>query len=249
VPTDTPRPSDERRAGAGGAGGRRIPEATVARLPVYQRILEELLRSGTSTVSSDLLGAAAQVNAAKVRKDLSLLGSFGTRGAGYDVAFLVEQIDHQLGLDREWTVAIAGVGNLGRALARSQGFASRNFAVAALVDTDPAVIGERIDGVEVRHPDDLPAIAVSTPLAIGVITTPGPVAQRVADLLIAAGVRSLLNFAPRVLDVPDDVFLRYVDLSMELQVMSFYQARRMDLEADERMPVIRSVGLSPHGGA
>ena len=217
----------------------------MARLPVYQRILEELLRSGTATVSSELLGAAAQVNAAKVRKDLSLFGSFGTRGSGYDVAFLVGQIDHQLGLDRDWTVVIAGVGNLGRALARSQGFASRNFEVVALVDTDPAIIGERIEGIVVRHPDDLPAVASAAPLAIGVITTPGPVAQRVADLLIDAGVRSLLNFAPRVLDVPDDVLLRYVDLSMELQVMSFYQARRMDDEAGERMPVIRSIGLSP----
>jgi len=253
VATDIPSANNEtsanndHRPGGPGARGRRIPEATVIRLPVYQRILEELLRSGTATVSSELLGEAAQVNAAKVRKDLSLLGSFGTRGAGYDVAFLVEQIDRQLGLDREWTVAIAGIGNLGRALARSQGFAARNFEVVALIDTDPAIIGERIDGVEVRHPDDLGAIAAVTPLAIGVITTPGPVAQRVADLLIDAGVRSLLNFAPRVLDVPSDVLLRYVDLSIELQVMSFYQARRLDDEADERMPVIRSVGRSPGG--
>jgi len=219
----------------------------VARLPVYQRVLEDLLRSGTSTVSSELLGAAAQVNAAKVRKDLSLLGSFGTRGAGYDAAFLVEQIDRQLGLDREWTVVIAGVGNLGRALARSQGFATRNFQVVALIDTDPRIIGERIDGIEVRHPDDLPAIAADTPLAIGVVTTPAPVAQRVTDLLIDAGVRSLLNFAPQVLDVPPDVLLRYVDLSMELQVMSFYESRRMDDEGDVRMPVIRSIGHTPGG--
>jgi redox-sensing transcriptional repressor len=214
---------------------------------VYQRILDDLLRSGTSTVSSELLGAAAQVNAAKVRKDLSLLGSFGTRGAGYDVAFLVEQIDRQLGLDREWAVVIAGVGNLGRALARSQGFAARNFTVAALIDTDPAIVGERIDGVEVRHPDDLPDIMATTPLTIGVITTPAPVAQRVADLMVDAGIRSLLNFAPRVLEVPPGVLLRYVDLSMELQVMSFYEARRLDDEADARMPRIRSVGRSPGG--
>jgi len=217
----------------------------VARLPVYQRILEELLRSGTSTVSSELLGAAAQLNAAKVRKDLSLLGSFGTRGSGYDVAFLVEQIDRQLGLDREWAVVIAGIGNLGRALARSQGFAARNFRVAALVDTDPDIIGEQIDGVVVRHPDALPAIMKEVPLAIGVITTPGPVAQRVADLLVDAGVRSLLNFAPQVLEVPAGILLRYVDLSIELQVMSFYQARQMDDEAGASMPVIRSVGRSP----
>ena len=216
----------------------------MARLPVYQRILEELLRSGTATVSSELLASAAQLNAAKVRKDLSLLGSFGTRGAGYDAAFLIEQIDRQLGLDRVWPVVIAGIGNLGRALARSQGFAARNFDVTALLDTDPAIIGERVDGVEVRHLDDLPLIAAAVPLAIGVITTPASAAQRVADLMIGAGVRSILNFAPQVLEVPQDVLLRYVDLSIELQVMSFYQARRTDAAGNGPMPIIRSIGLS-----
>ena len=137
--------------------GRRIPEATVARLPVYQRTLEELLRSGLTTVSSELLASAARVNAAKVRKDLSLLGSFGTRGAGYDTAFLIEQIDRRLGLDRAWPVVIAGVGNLGRALARSQGFASRNFEVVGLIDTDPAVIGQVVDGVVVANRLEPPA--------------------------------------------------------------------------------------------
>jgi redox-sensing transcriptional repressor len=210
---------------------------------VYQRILEELLRSGTTTVSSELLASAAQLNAAKVRKDLSLLGSFGTRGAGYDAAFLIEQIDRQLGLDRVWSVVIAGIGNLGRALAGSQGFAVRNFDVAALLDTDPAIIGERVDGVEVRHIDDLPAIAAGAPLAIGVITTPASVAQRVADMMVGAGVSSILNFAPRVLQVPPDVLIRYVDLSIELQVMSFYQARRTEALEEARMPLIRSIGL------
>ncbi len=230
--------------GPSGPNHRRIPEATVTRLPVYQRILEELLRSGTTTVSSELLASLARVNAAKVRKDLSLLGSFGTRGAGYDAAFLIEQIDRQLGLDRVWPVVIAGIGNLGRALARSEGFAARNFNVTALLDTDPAIIGERVDNVVVRHSDDLPEIAKEVPLAIGVITTPASVAQRVADLMIGSGVRSILNFAPQVLEVPSDVLLRYVDLSIELQVMSFYQARRMDRAGDDRMAVIRSVGLT-----
>ena len=127
----------------------------MARLPVYQRILEELLRSGTTTVSSELLASAARVNAAKVRKDLSLLGSFGTRGAGYDAAFLIEQIDRQLGLDRVWPVVIAGIGNLGRALARSQGFAARNFDVTALLDTDPGHhrrAGRRRGGAAPRRP-------------------------------------------------------------------------------------------------
>ena len=216
----------------------------MARLPVYQRILEELLRSGTTTVSSELLASSARMTAAKVRKDLSLLGSFGTRGAGYDAAFLIEQIDRQLGLDRVWRVVIAGIGNLGRALARSQGFAARNFGVAALLDTDPAIIGQRVDGVEIRHPDDLAAIAAESPLAIGVITTPASVAQRAADTMIGAGVRSILNFAPQVLEVPPDVLLRYVDLSIELQVMSFYQARMEGAPGDAGMPGIRSIGLS-----
>jgi redox-sensing transcriptional repressor len=243
VPTDQPPPISKPRTGPPGPN-RRIPEATVTRLPVYQRILEELLRSGTTTVSSELLASAAQVNAAKVRKDLSLLGSFGTRGAGYDAAFLIEQIDRQLGLDRIWPVVIAGIGNLGRALARSQGFAARNFDVTALLDTDPAIIGERVDDVVVRHVDDLPLIASERPLSIGVITTPPTVAQRVADMMIEAGVRSILNFAPRVLEVPPDVLLRYVDLSIELQVMSFYQSRLEDNAPGVTMPSIRSVGAS-----
>ncbi len=217
----------------------------MTRLPVYQRILEELLRSGTTTVSSELLASAAQVNAAKVRKDLSLLGSFGTRGAGYDAAFLIEQIDRQLGLDRVWPVVIAGIGNLGRALARSQGFAARNFDVTALLDTDPAIIGERVDDVVVRHVDDLPLIASERPLSIGVITTPPTVAQRVADMMIAAGVRSILNFAPRVLEVPPDVLLRYVDLSIELQVMSFYQSRMADAAGRPGCRSSARSGLTP----
>ena len=244
MPSDPDPSPSPARAGASGPNERRIPEATVARLPVYQRILEELLRSGTTTVSSELLASAARLNAAKVRKDLSLLGSFGTRGAGYDTAFLIEQIDRELGLDRAWPLVIAGIGNLGRALARSQGFAARNFNVTALLDTDPAIIGEQVDGVVVRHVDDLPEIAADSPLAIGVITTPASVAQRVADMMVGAGVRSILNFAPRVLEVPPDILLRYVDLSIELQVMSFYQSRSLERSGLDGMPGIRSIGLT-----
>jgi redox-sensing transcriptional repressor len=244
VQRERPGTADDPRGPGGGSAPRRIPEATVARLPVYQRILEDLLRSGTTTVSSELLAASARVNAAKVRKDLSLLGSFATRGAGYDAAFLIEQIDRQLGLDRVWPVVIAGIGNLGRALARSRGFAARNFRIAALLDTDPAIIGEELDGVVVRNTDALPRLAAEERLTIGVITTPATAAQRVADLMVAAGVRSILNFAPRVLEVPPDVLLRYVDLSIELQVMSFYQARSAERPPTDRIPVIRSIGVT-----
>jgi redox-sensing transcriptional repressor len=225
------------------ATGRRIPEATVGRLPVYQRILEELLRSGTTTVSSELLGSAAGVNAAQVRKDLSLLGSFGTRGAGYDSAFLIAQIDRELGLDHEWPVAIVGIGNLGRALAHSHGFTARGFRVSTLFDIDPDIVGGYVDEVQIRHLSELSDIAAEHPLTIGVIATPATAAQQVADLLVEAGVRSLLNFAPQVITVGPDILLRYVDLSIELQIMSFYQSRLVT-PADEAMPTIRSIGLA-----
>ncbi|MGH9092749.1 MAG: redox-sensing transcriptional repressor Rex [Acidimicrobiales bacterium] len=204
---------------------RRISEATVVRLPVYQRILSELLRGGTTTVSSEQLAAGARVNAAKVRKDLSVLGSFGTRGTGYDVAFLISQIDRALGVGRDWPVAVVGVGNLGRALVNSEGFSSRGFRVAAVFDVDPAIVGQRVGPVAVRHVDELPTLAGTERPAIGVVATPAAAAQEVANALVAIGVKSILNFAPSVLTVPPDVLLRYVDLSIELQVMSFYRSR------------------------
>jgi redox-sensing transcriptional repressor len=228
---------------------KRIPEATVVRLPVYQRILAELVRNSVSTVSSEQLASLARVNAAKVRKDLSLLGSFGTRGSGYDPAFLIAQIDRALGVDENWPVAVVGIGNLGRALTNSQGFATSGFEVSALFDVDPAVVGEEIRGITVRHMDEIPALAPSERPAIGVITTPSWAAQKVADTLVEVGVTSLLNFAPRVLIVPTHVHLRYVDLSIELQVLGFYRARRDGLERTVEapgapVPMIRSVGLS-----
>jgi redox-sensing transcriptional repressor len=229
---------------------KRIPEATVLRLPVYQRILTELVRAGTRTVSSEQLAELARVNAAKVRKDLSLLGSFGTRGSGYDSEFLIAQIDRALGIDENWSVAIVGIGNLGRALTNSAGFASRGCQVTSLYDVDPTVVGEEIRGMKVRHMDEIARLRASECPDIGVITTPGWAAQGVADLLARAGVTSLLNFAPRVLHVPAHVQIRYVDLSIELQVLGFYRSRqeaaaRLGDDADERVPLIRAVGMSP----
>jgi redox-sensing transcriptional repressor len=231
------------------ASSKRIPEATVLRLPVYQRLLAELARNGVSTVSSEQLADLARVNAAKVRKDLSLLGSFGTRGSGYDPAFLISQIDHALGVDENWSIAVVGIGNLGRALTNSAGFASRGFQVTSLFDVDPAVVGEEIRGITVRHMDEIATLRPPEQPAIGVITTPGWAAQQVADLLVQAGVTSILNFAPRVLAVPAQVHLRYVDLSIELQVLGFYRSRR-EGPGERRavdsgqVPLIRSIGLS-----
>src|SRR5689334_6591489 len=170
------------------ATGRRIPEATVARLPVYLRSLLEAAEAKTATVSSERLAEMAGVNAAKVRKDLSYLGSYGTRGVGYDVEFLLYQISRELGLTKDWPVVIVGLGHLGHALANYRGFQERGFQVVAMVDADPARIGEQVGGVTVRHIDDLPAIAAQLQPAIGVIATPAAVAQTVADQLVEAGV-------------------------------------------------------------
>jgi len=235
-------------ADRGESGLRRIPEATVARLPVYQRILAELHRGGVTTVSSEQLAGMARVNAAKVRKDLSLLGSFGTRGTGYDTAFLASQIDRALGVGQDWPVAVVGIGNLGRALVNSAGFSSRGFRISALFDTDPAVVGQRAGPVVVRHVDRLVELAAEERPVIGVVATPSSAAQDVADRLVAIGVRSILNFAPTVLTVPSEVLLRYVDLSIELQVMSFYLSRQRPEGQPDPLALLRAVGLSPGSG-
>jgi redox-sensing transcriptional repressor len=205
---------------------RKIPEATVARLPLYLRSLLEVAGDATPTISSERLAELSGVNAAKVRKDLSYLGSYGTRGVGYDVEYLLFQMSRELGLTKDWHVVIAGVGNLGHALANYGGFSDRGFPVAALVDADPKVVGTQINGVTIRHVDELGAIAAEHQIDIGIIATPAHAAQEVADRMIAAGVTSILNFAPTIVTVPPEVSLRKVDLAVELQILSFYQQRR-----------------------
>lgn len=205
---------------------RRIPDATVARLPLYHRALIELVRSKRATVSSVALAEVTGVNAAKVRKDLSYLGSYGTRGVGYEVAYLIYQIKRELGLTHDWPVIIVGAGNLGQALANYDGFVERGFPVAGVVDVDPAKVGIVIAGVRVRHLDDLAQIVQTRKVSIGVIATPTGAAQAAADRLVEAGITSILNFAPTVLSVPRGVDVRKVDLSVELQILSYYEQRR-----------------------
>ena len=212
---------------------RPIPEATVGRLPVYLRALVEMAEAGTGTISSETLAEAAGVNSAKVRKDLSHLGSYGTRGVGYDVAYLIHQVRRELGLTQHWPIVIVGVGNLGHALANYRGFGERGFRPVALLDVDPAKVGESINGLEVRHVDDLPDVVRRHDAAIGVIATPAPAAQQVADRLVDAGVRSILNFAPAVIAVPEGVSVRKVDLAIELQILAYYEQRKAAL-ADVR---------------
>jgi redox-sensing transcriptional repressor len=203
-----------------------VPEATVARLPVYLRALNALAEGGRTTVSSEALAAAAGVRSAKLRKDLSHLGSYGTRGVGYDVQELVFHISRALGLGQRWSVVLVGVGNLGQALAGYGGFDDRGFRMAALLDADASRVGELVAGIAIRPLDELADVVRDEDVSIGVIATPAGAAQDVCDRLVAAGVRSILNFAPIVLQVPDGVDVRRVDLSNELQILSFHEHRK-----------------------
>jgi redox-sensing transcriptional repressor len=207
------------------ASGRRIPEATVTRLPLYLRVLGEAAAARTETISSEALAARAGVNAAQVRKDLSYLGSYGTRGVGYEVAYLILQISRRLGLDAERRVAIVGAGNLGQALASYGGFPARGFNVVAAFDADPAKVGTVVGSTVVAPVACLLEVLREKGVDIAVITTPAPAAQAVADTLVEAGVGCILNFAPTSLVVPDHVALRQVDLGIELQILSFYQQK------------------------
>jgi redox-sensing transcriptional repressor len=204
---------------------RNIPEATVARLPVYLRALAALADQGLSICSSNDLAGAAGVNPAKLRKDLSYLGSYGTRGVGYDIEYLRYHVARALGQTQDWDVVIVGVGRLGSALCAYNGFSSRGIRIAALVDSDPAKVGTKIGGLTVAPMSKLASLVRQHGVAIAVIATPGEAAQEVADALVAAGITSILNFAPAVVSVPDDVAVRKVDLSIELQILAYHEQR------------------------
>lgn len=213
------------RSGPGQAT-RGIPDATVARLPVYLRALGALGDAGVGTCSSGELAAAAGVNPAKLRKDLSHLGSYGTRGVGYDVELLQYHIARELGQTQVWDVVIVGAGHLGSALSTYQGFGPRGINVAALVDTDPARVGTEVGGVLVEPFSALADVVRRSGIRIAVVATPGDAAQEVADALVDAGVTSILNFAPAVLQVPPTVQVRKVDLSIELQILAYHEQRQ-----------------------
>jgi redox-sensing transcriptional repressor len=219
--------------------GRPIPEATVARLPEYLRLLIDSLEAGVSNLSSEELADMAGVNAAKVRKDLSYLGTYGTRGVGYDVEYLIYQVRRELGLDHDWPVVIVGAGNLGQALAGYGGFGQRGFPIAGIVDVDPQKIGTRVGDVVVRDVAELSTIVRRDHVSIGVVATPPAAAQEAADRLVSAGVTSILNFAPVLLGVPPTVSVRKVDLAVELQILSYYEQRRMSSERASAAPLDR----------
>lgn len=209
-----------------------IPDATVARLPVYLRALTALTESGIRSCSSQELADAAGVNSAKLRKDLSHLGSYGTRGVGYDVEYLRYQIAREIGSTQDWDVVIVGAGNLGEALSNYGGFSTRGIRVTALIDTDPERIGQQIGALRITSIDDLAQTVAELGIAIGIIATPAAAAQEVADRLVACGISSILNFAPAHIAVPDGVDVRKVDLSIELQILAYHQQRKASEAAE-----------------
>ena len=220
----------------------RIPEATVARLAVYLRVLTGLAHSGRGTVSSGELASAAGVNPAGLRKDLSHLGPCGTRGVGYEVSTLRDRIAGVLGMETAHACVLVGIGNLGSALAGYGGFGNRGFEFVGLFDASPARVGQRVGGRPVRPMAELDEVVTTTRATIGVIATPAEVAQSVCDRLTAAGVRSILNFAPVTLSAPAGVGVRQVDLSVELQVLAFLDKQRGPA------PAPLGTALAPAGG-
>ncbi|HEY7311036.1 MAG TPA: redox-sensing transcriptional repressor Rex [Gemmataceae bacterium] len=207
--------------GSEGSGGAKPSRASVGRLSLYLRRLENLLRDGTTKVSSSLLGEALGVTDAQVRKDLAYLGNLGHPGIGYAAPELIAAIRRALGLDRSWAAALVGVGNLARALLRYQGFVERGFRFVALFDDDPAKVGQHIEGLEVHPLAAMAAVVPATGAELGILTVPSVAAQGVAEALLAAGVRGLLNFTPQVLRLPPEVSVVSVDLTVQLEQLAF----------------------------
>lgn len=201
-----------------------LPRATVVRLPRYLRLLEDV-EATRETVSSDQLAAAAGANAANVRRDLSYLDFNGVRGVGYEVTSLRDRIREELGISERRTVAIVGAGNLGKALASYAGLSRRGFDVVAVYDSDERKIGSKAGEITIQSIDDLDGDCAARCFDMAILAVPASTAQLVANWLVVAGVKSILNFAPTTIQVPDNVSVRQVDLSMELQVLSYYSPR------------------------
>jgi redox-sensing transcriptional repressor len=205
---------------AGGSEAR-LSSVIAARLSLYLRQLEVSLREGASTVSSGQLGDAVGVKDAQVRKDLAALGSLGQPGIGYPTHELIAALRSALGIDREWRVALVGAGNLARALLRYRGFASRGFRIVAVFDADTTKVGQRLDELEIHSPERMSEVIAATGAELGMLAVPSEAAQPVADALVAAGIRGVLNFAPMVLRVPRTVRLVSVDLTVQLEQLAF----------------------------
>src|SRR5919197_176124 len=204
----------------------KIPEMTVRRLSIYTRCLLQLEEDGVKTVSSQELAERFNLNSAQVRKDLAYFGEFGVRGIGYYVAGLKGELQRILGLDRQWPVVLVGFGNLGSALFHYKGFGRQGFRIAAIVDDDPAKVAREVDSMPVLHSRDLAREVRARGIQIAIVAVPAEAAQAVTDQLVGAGIRAILNFAPARLKVPREVRLQNVDLSIELENLSFHLAQQ-----------------------
>ncbi|MCU1554846.1 MAG: redox-sensing transcriptional repressor Rex [Arthrobacter sp.] len=222
--------SPEAVPGGAGTAAKQIPPAAVARLTIYLRALTTLLAEGVDRVSSESLAEASGVSSSTLRKDLSYVGSYGTRGVGYEVQYLNRNIAAALGLTHDWRVAIVGAGNLGKALARYGGFESRGFEIVAIFDADQMVVGSEVGWLRVSDAADLESVLLRTGTNMVVLALPAAVAQSVCDRVVAAGVRSILSFAPVMLQVPPGVNLRKVDMATELQILAYHAQRAQDPE-------------------
>jgi len=204
----------------------KVPEATVTRLSVYSRYLESLDRNGVATISSGEIAEGVGVSPAQVRKDLAYFGEFGTRGVGYNVKDLMRYTMNILGLNKKWPMVMVGAGKLGYALSTYKGFNDRGFTIVGVFDNDLTKIGKKIEHLDVYPVEKLPEIVKKYGVVIGIIAVPAPFAQEVAELLVANGLQAILNFAPVSLNLPENVILRNVDLSVRLEVLTFNLCNR-----------------------
>lgn len=199
-----------------------IPDIVIGRLPVYLRALTRLAQEGHEVTSSHELGERLGISSAQIRKDLSLFGGFGKQGTGYHIPYLIDQLRQVLQVNREWEVALIGVGDLGRAVAHYKGFANRGFRIAAAFDSAPDKLGVPINGIAIQSMDSAPAVIAERGIKVAMVAVPAENAQAVADMLIEAGVRAILNYAPINLNVPAGVYVQYIDPVLHLQRMTYY---------------------------
>ena len=212
------------------------PDVVIGRLPLYARSLRYLLHEGTTSVSSQELGDRINVTAAQIRKDLSYFGEFGKQGIGYDVEKLLAQIEAILGLTQEWSVALVGIGHLGEAIARYEGFRSQGIRIVALFDNDPTKMGMAINGLTIIGLDQIEPTCRAHNIRLAIIAVPASRAQEAADTLIAAGVRAILNYAPVVIQAPEEVWVRNIDPVGLLHSMTYYLAREAEKGTETDAP-------------
>ena len=201
-----------------------VPDIVIGRLPIYLRALNQMYETGQGYTSSQELGQKLGIGSAQIRKDLSHFGEFGKQGTGYEIEYLREQLSRILHVDRDWHVALVGFGDLGQAIAHYGGFAAKGFHIKAIFDDDPAKIGQNINGSAVQHPDNLITVIAEQKIKLAIVAVPASVAQEVADKLIEAGVKAILNYAPITLTVPGTVQVQYIDPVAHLQRMTYYIA-------------------------